>query len=548
MVASDTFIHCCSICGAAAHLGYSPIGHNDCKCVSMVGYENMVHQWAVRWTQVTDQLDETSSCSYCEETCSGSFLGGPPIWCCLWCQWLVHVDCHNSMSTETGDVCDLGPFRRLILSPIFVKELNRSSSGGFLSSITHGANEIVSSVRATIRSQSKKHKQGNDTSADISACSGIGDPSTDDQHQDGDVVKKKDSQPSFKRSSSINQNDESHNSGLKQRYEIIDLPLDARPSLVFINKKSGAQRGDSLRQRLNMLLNPVQVFELNSAQGPEAGLHLFRLVPHFRVLVCGGDGTVGWVLTAIDKQIFVSPPPIAILPAGTGNDLARVLSWGGGLGTVERQGGLCTVLRHIEHATVEVQALDVDCKLSVINEHSLGKCIDGSYLAPEGCEPHPRTKYKNVDVDDSESNKNTQFELVLLEATKCGFGLSGVGCDAKGAVEIHDLREEKPDKFYNQFMNKVLYAREGAKTITDRTFEDFPWQIRVEVDGVEIDVPEDAEGVLVANMEAFMLKRAAEEPFGHAAAIIIDVLENVESVINTSQKRALLQEMALKLS
>lgn len=41
-----------------------------------------------------------------------------------------------------------------------------------------------------------------------------------------------------------------------------------------------------------------------------------------------------------------------------------------------------------------------------------------------------------------------------------------------------------------QFMNKVLYAREGARTIMDRTFADFPWQVRVEVDGVEIEVPE----------------------------------------------------------
>ena len=50
--------------------------------------------------------------------------------------------------------------------------------------------------------------------------------------------------------------------------------------------------------------------------------------------------------------------------------------------------------------------------------------------------------------------------------------------------------------------------------------------------------------------QAFMLKRAAEEPLGHAAAIITDVLENAETnrVITASQKRALLQEMALKLS
>lgn len=101
------------------------------------------------------------------------------------------------------------------------------------------------------------------------------------------------------------------------------------------------------------------------------GLYLFRKVPHFRVLVCGGDGTVGWVLNAIEKQNFVSPPPVAILPAGTGNDLARVLSWGGGLGTVERQGGLCTFLHHIEHAAVTI--LD-RWKVSIV--------IQGKHLQP----------------------------------------------------------------------------------------------------------------------------------------------------------------------
>ena len=45
-------------------------------------------------------------------------------------------------------------------------------------------------------------------------------------------------------------------------------------------------------------------------------------------------------------------------------------------------------------------------------------------------------------------------------------------------------------KIYVQFMNKVLYAREGARNIMDRTFEDFPWQVRVEVDGVDVEVPE----------------------------------------------------------
>lgn len=139
---------------------------------------------------------------------------------------------------------------------------------------------------------------------------------------------------------------EETNSLVKERaFCLKPIPnLNICPILVFLNPKSGGNQGAKLMQKFQWLLNPrqvnfqklkfpisfiiklfkFQVFDLTDG-GPQLAIELFKKVPNVRLLACGGDGTVGWLLSVLDKIPFDPPPAVAVLPLGTGNDLSRSL-------------------------------------------------------------------------------------------------------------------------------------------------------------------------------------------------------------------------------
>ena len=46
------------------------------------------------------------------------------------------------------------------------------------------------------------------------------------------------------------------------------------------------------------------------------------------MIICGGDGTVNWVLNDFAKNnIDMTKVVFGLLPIGTGNDLCRSLGW-----------------------------------------------------------------------------------------------------------------------------------------------------------------------------------------------------------------------------
>lgn len=217
-----------------------------------------------------------------------------------------------------------------------------------------------------------------------------------------------------------------------------------RPVVVFINPKSGGNQGAKLLQKFQWLLNPRQVFDLTQG-GPKMGLEVFRNVPNLRVLACGGDGTVGWVLSVID-QIGMSPAPaVGVLPLGTGNDLARALGWGGGY-TDEPISKILTNIGSSDVLLLDRWSLEVE---------------------------------KNPDGDSSDGGK----ESLPLNVVNNYFSM---GVDAHIALEFHEAREAHPERFNSRLRNKVFYGQMGGKDLLKRKWKGLAELVTLECDGKDL--------------------------------------------------------------
>ncbi|XP_053732326.1 diacylglycerol kinase eta isoform X5 [Synchiropus splendidus] len=187
-------------------------------------------------------------------------------------------------------------------------------------------------------------------------------------------------------------------------------PSCASPLLVFVNSKSGDNQGVKFLRRFKQLLNPAQVFDLVNG-GPHLGLRLFQKFDNFRILVCGGDGSVGWVLSEIDKLNLHKQCQLGVLPLGTGNDLARVLGWGP---SCDDDTQLPQILEKLERASTKM--LDrwsiMTYEIKIPPKHSCPTTPEGA----DGCQIHITAYEDSVAAHLTKILNSEQHSVVISSA------------------------------------------------------------------------------------------------------------------------------------
>ncbi len=241
------------------------------------------------------------------------------------------------------------------------------------------------------------------------------------------------------------------------RAQMPDYLPSNTPVIFFINKLSGGQQGEQIYRQLVRLLNPRQVFLLENDATIEQALKMYAPLVNTRICICGGDGTVGWILSRLVETFPpLQNPPASICPLGTGNDLSRILGWGY---QYNRKQFLRTLVQipHAKPIALDRWRIQIETTKTILtasDQQTTRRHLFSFRNHPKFIRDANQPLY-----DNHRTPLKTHF-----------FSYMSFGLDAAVVLDFHVRRTCDSWKFTSPLKNKLLYINESRKYFNEFVF------------------------------------------------------------------------------
>mmetsp|Transcript_28684 Transcript_28684/g.57379 ORF Transcript_28684/g.57379 Transcript_28684/m.57379 type:complete len:602 (+) Transcript_28684:267-2072(+) len=323
--------------------------------------------------------------------------------------------------------------------------------------------------------------------------------------------------------------------------------------VAFLNSGSGGGMGRQIMSDMVSLLGSDFVFDLKKCGAgnmPEDNLLPLAKDPFVRVLACGGDGTMGWILSSIDavwrqvlgpdvpleESAYKGHLPLAMMPLGTGNDLSRSFNWGPTFSNNMRKKAMITrVVQASRHpldrwrcVVVPFEGLSKDARQwvpAMLGEKMRKNRAESirnlrTVFGEEEGEGEDGASAKAAEVDDASIRSSVISGVDDAKASTQSFdgvfcNYFSIGVDAKVAFSFHKEREEFPQRFTSPLKNKLKYVQKGltvggmCSVRSSQLPAKLNGKVRVLVEAedsdelVELKMPGHCRGIALLNIQSY---------------------------------------------
>ncbi|CAF1245900.1 unnamed protein product [Rotaria sordida] len=256
-------------------------------------------------------------------------------------------------------------------------------------------------------------------------------------------------------------------------------------------------------------------------------LNIYSSLPNTRLCVCGGDGSVNWILGHL-AQAYSSEnnPPVGICPLGTSNDLSRVLVWGEQYDSKRLFHTLAQIPQAkvvaLDRWEVQIEQLDVPTLSSLTQQNRKSGFQIGCPLKLLVKHPKFVRKKHQAYYENHHKLPSTRFINYM------SFGL-----DAAIALDFHDKRTRDSSKFSSPWKNKLMYMNRSCKYFSDFAQANM-WNlgsyIRLICDGRNLtDTIRDCHTLVVLNIPGYA---AGTNPWGKSSSTSSVIFQSDQSLIS----------------